>query len=163
MKVPSSAAFMANTSAACRRLFSNSGSLPSSPNVSLLLQGRKVPRSWYHSDHHPDSPPFPPAQSAILFAALNRVPEYGFSSQALSLGAKDAGYLEVSVRLFPRGAYDLINFHLLTQRLALKDRVQFPANAKLSVGKKVRVLTLERLKANKDIIHQWQGVSRTWS
>jgi ubiquinone biosynthesis protein COQ9 len=89
------------------------------------------------------------------------VPEYGFTSRALSLGAKDAGYLEVSIQLFPRGAYDLINFHLVTQRLALKDRVQFPAAAKLGVRQKIRILTLERLLANKDVIHQWQAVGHT--
>lgn len=112
----------------------------------------------YHSEHHPDPPPFPPVQTAILSAALERVPEYGFSEQALSLGAKDANYLEISVQLFPRGVYDLINYYLVTQRIALKDRVQFAGDSKLGVGKKVRILTLERLRANKDIIHQWQGV-----
>ena len=55
----------------------------------------------------------------------------------------------------------MINFHLVIQRLALKDRVQFSADAKLGVGQKVRVLTLERLLANKDVIHQWQAVSQT--
>jgi hypothetical protein len=154
---------MPNTSATCRRLLSVSHSPLCSLRLSPQLQAGKGSCRWYQSEHHPDPPPFPPVQTAILSAALNRVPEYGFSSQALSLGAKDAGYLEVSVQLFPRGVYDLINFHLVTQRLALKNRVQFPADAKLGVGKKVRILTLERLKANKDVIHQWQGVSRTWS
>ncbi len=111
----------------------------------------------YHSEHHPDPPPFPPAQESILSRALDRVPEYGFSDQALSLGAKDAGYLEISTQLFPRGVYDLVDYYLVLQRLALKDRVQFPEDSKLGVGKKVRVLTLERLRANKDIIHHWQG------
>src|SRR5271170_3716152 len=117
-------------------------------------------RRPYYSENHPEPPPFKTAQSAILTAALNRVPAYGFTSQALSIGAKDAGFLEVSVQLFPRGVYDLINFHLVTQRLALKDRVQFPEDGRVGVGKKVKVLTMQRLQANKDIIHQWQGVSR---
>jgi ubiquinone biosynthesis protein COQ9 len=146
-------ATMAKTSTICRRLLS--------PSVSLLPHPRKGSCRSYHSEHHPDPEPFPPAQTAILSAALNRVPEYGFTSRALSLGAKDAGYLEASIQLFPRGAYDLINFHLVVQRLALKDRVQFPADAKLGIGQKVRVLTLERLLANKDVIHQWQAVGRT--
>src|SRR2546423_3273669 len=153
---------MATTWIACKRLFSVPRSLPGCPSASLLLQPQKGLYRSYYSEHHPDPAPFPPIQAAILSAALNRVPEYGFSSQALSLGARDAGYLEASVQLFPRGVYDLINFHLVRQRLALKDRVHFPADAKLGVGNKIRVLTLERLTANKDIIHQWQGVSRTW-
>ena len=112
----------------------------------------------YYSYHCPDPPPFTPVQTTILAAALERVPVHGFTANALTLGAKDAGYLEVSVQLFPRGAYDLINYHLVTQRLGLKDRVQFPDDSELGVGKKVRTLTLERLRANKNIIHQWQGV-----
>ena len=121
---------------------------------SLLIHHRRP----YYSEHHPEPPPFKTAESAILTAALNRVPVYGFTSQALSIGAKDASFLEVSVQLLPRGVYDLINFHLVTQRLALKDRVQFPEDAELGVGKKIRTLTLERLRANKDIIQHWQGV-----
>ena len=152
---------MAKTLITSKKLFSVPRSLPGSTSVSLLQQPHGGPYRSYYSEHHPDPPPFSHAHAAILSAALNRVPDYGFSSQALSLGAKDAGFLEVSVQLFPRGVYDLINFHLVTQRLALKDRVQFPVDAKLGVGKKVRVLTLERLKANKDVIHQWQGVSPT--
>ncbi|ERF76435.1 hypothetical protein EPUS_07315 [Endocarpon pusillum Z07020] len=88
---------------------------------------------------------------------MRHVPTHGFSMRALTEGAKESGYLEVSVQLLPRGVFDLINYHLVTQRLALKDRVQFPKDSKLGAGEKVRTLTLERLRANQDIIHQWQG------
>lgn len=111
----------------------------------------------YYSQHHPDPPPFTPVQDKILSSALRFVPEHGFSETALALGAQNAGFLEVSVQLFPRGVYDLINYHLVTQRLALKDRVQFPPESKVGVGRKVRTLAWERLLANRDIIHQWQG------
>lgn len=89
---------------------------------------------------------------------MRHVPTHGFSMRALTEGAKESGYLEVSVQLVPRGVFDLINYHLVTQRLALKDRVQFPKDSKLGVGEKVRTLMLERLRANQDTIHQWQGV-----
>ena len=111
----------------------------------------------YFSQHHSDPAPFPPVQDTILSAALKRVPEHGFTNQALTLGAKDAGYLDVSVQLFPRGVFDLILYHLVSQRLALKKNVQFPEDVKLGVGRKVKTLTMTRLRANKDIIHQWQG------
>lgn len=110
----------------------------------------------YYSEHHPEPPPFPQMQDTILSSALKRVPEYGFSPKALTLGAQDAGFLEVSVQLFPRGVYDLINYHLVTQRLALKNNVQFNSETKLGLGRKVKIITMERLKANKDIIHRWQ-------
>ena len=110
----------------------------------------------YYSEHHPDPPPFPEIQDTILSSALKRVPEHGFTPKALTLGAQDAGYLEVSVQLFPRGVYDLINYHLVTQRLALRNKVQFDPDTKLGLGRKIKILTMERLRANKDIIHQWQ-------
>lgn len=138
---------------------------------SLLSKGnihtprRLIPSKWrsrskrkYHSEHHPEPPPFPDVQQRMLSAALRHVPTHGFSAKALSEGARDSGYLEVSVQLFPRGVFDLINFYLVTQRLALKDRVHFLEEAKLGLGQKVRALTLNRLRANEDIIHQWRGV-----
>lgn len=111
----------------------------------------------YYSKHHPEAPPFPEIQETILSSALKHVPEHGFTSKALTLGAQDAGYLEVSVQLFPRGVYDLINYHLVTERLALKHKVQFDPDTKLGLGRKIKILTMERLKANKEIIHCWQG------
>lgn len=112
----------------------------------------------YYSRHHPDPPPFPQAQETILAAALKRVPEYGFSQNALTRGAKDVGYLDVSTQLFPRGVFDLVNYYLVTQRLALKDSVQFPEDVKLGVGRKVKTLAMARLRANKDVIQHWQEV-----
>lgn len=112
----------------------------------------------YYSEHHPEPKPFPDAQENILSAAMSHVPTHGFSLKALAAGAKESGYLEISIQLFPRGVFDLIKYHLVTQRLALKDRVQFPEDSKIKVGQRVRTLTLERLRANKNIAHQWQGV-----
>ena len=123
-----------------------------------LATRQRLPSSRpYFSQYHPESPPFPPAQDTILSAALRRVPEHGFTQQALTLGAKDVGYLDVSVQLFPRGVFDLILYHLITQRLALKSNVQFPEDVQLGIGRKVKTLVMTRLRANKDIIHQWQG------
>lgn len=124
-------------------------------NISHLLTRRS-----YFSVHHPHPPPFPAAQDKILSCALNRVPQYGFTEEALTLGSRDAGYLDVSVQLFPRGVFELINYHLVSQRLALKDGVQFPQSTHQGLTSKVRTLAMARLRANRDIIHQWQGVSR---
>ena len=111
----------------------------------------------YYSEHHPNPPPYPKIQESILSAALKRVPQHGFTDEALTLGGKDVGYLDVSIQLFPRRAFDLINYHLMTQRLALKDNVQFPEDAKLGTGRKIKTLAMTRLRGNRDIIHQWQG------
>lgn len=123
---------------------------------SLRCRPTQASLRTYYSEYHPDPPPFPQIQDSILSSALKHVPTLGFSPKALTLGAQDAGYLEVSVQLFPRGIYDLINYHLVTQRLALKKNVQFDPDTNLGVGQKVKILTMERLKANKDIIPRWQ-------
>ena len=122
----------------------------------------------YHSYDYAQPPPFPPTESAILSSAYAHVPSHGFTIDALKLGARDAGYLDVSTNLLPRGVFDLVNYHLVTQRLALKDNVQFPDNGesgkKMGVGSKVRTLTLARLRANEPVVHRWQEVSsqRGW-
>jgi ubiquinone biosynthesis protein COQ9 len=118
-------------------------------------------RCAYHSYDYAQPPPFPPVEAAILSSAYAHVPNHGFTIDALKLGARDAGYLDVSTNLLPRGVFDLINYHLVTQRLALKDSVQFPDSQdgkKMGVGSKVRSLTLARLRANEPILHRWQEV-----
>lgn len=133
---------------------------PSSCAVQLYRQ--------YHSYQHPPSlTPFPPAESAILSAALLHVPSNGFSNAALTLGARDAGYLDISVNLLPRGVFDLVRYHLATERLRLKERVDFckfesqqgqEGLGNFGISDKIRALCKERLKANTPIIHQWQEV-----
>lgn len=113
-------------------------------------------RTYYSYEHDP-TPPFTPAESSILSAALIHVPHHGFTASALTLGARDAGYPDVSTNLFPRGPFDLIHYHLVTQRLALGTQIQFP-DAKMGVGARVRALALQRLRANKAVIHRWQEV-----
>lgn len=123
----------------------------------LLFQHSQ--RAPYHSYEHVEPPPYHETESKILSSALTHVPAHGFSQQALTLGAKDVGYLDISTNLFRKGAYDLVLYYLVTQRLALKDRVQFPEDPKLGVGRKVRSLILARLRANveADVVHQWSG------
>jgi ubiquinone biosynthesis protein COQ9 len=90
---------------------------------------------------------------------------HGFTDASLSLGAREAGYLDITVNLFPRGAFDLVNYHLVTKRLALKKLLDIEAAKDdggalkgRGVGARVRFLTLERLMANRPIIHRWQEV-----
>ncbi|KAI8939017.1 hypothetical protein NX059_004860 [Plenodomus lindquistii] len=117
-------------------------------------------RCLYHSYDYAQPPPFAPAESAILSAAYAHVPSHGFTIDALKLGARDAGYLDASTNLLPRGVFDLVNYHLVTQRLSLQNSVQFhdedTTAKKMGVGSKVRALTLARLRANEPIIHRWQ-------
>ena len=91
------------------------------------------------------------------------VPDHGFTQTSLKLGAQDAGYLPVSVNLFRRGAFDLINYHLVTQRLSLKDNSRLQSSLEQStpqpgIGARVSELVLARLLANQPTIHRWQDV-----
>lgn len=115
-------------------------------------------RLSYHSYEHEPLPPYPAAESAILSEAMKHVPTHGFTTEALTLGAKVAGYRDISTNLFPKGAFELIRYHLVSQRLALGDRVQFP-DEPLAVGRKVRSLVLGRLRANVEtgVVPHWQG------
>lgn len=118
----------------------------------------------FHSYQHPPPPsPYNPVETAILEASLARVPEHGFSTAAMVYGARDVGYLDISVNLFPRGAFDLIAYHLVSQRLRLVKAVEFEdterqSGKKLGVGAKVRALCIERLRGNGPYIHHWQEV-----
>lgn len=119
-------------------------------------------RRSFHSYEHPSSPgPFGKTETAILEAAYKHVPEHGFTHRALSLGARDAGLLDISASALPEGPFGLIRYHLLTSREALAARSQDlfeKEDAPRGVGGKVRALTWERLMANRDVIHRWQEV-----
>jgi ubiquinone biosynthesis protein COQ9 len=147
---------MSTASAPCRTLLSSWRSASRAERRAQIPFSQR--KRSYFSVHHPDPPPFPEIHDRILSAGVGQVPKYGFTKEALVMGAKEAGYLDVSVQLFPRGAFDLIQYYLATQRLALKNKVQFPTGAQLGLGTKVRTLAMARLRANADTIHQWQGV-----
>jgi ubiquinone biosynthesis protein COQ9 len=91
---------------------------------------------------------------------------HGFTLTSLSLGAKDAGYIDASVNLFERGAFGLVLWHLYTQRTSLaekcKDIFKIEEGKKeMGVGSKVKALTWERLMSNHSIISRWQEVRIT--
>ena len=109
----------------------------------------------YHSYEHEAPPPFNPTEDAILSAALSHVPTYGFTTTALTQGARDAGYLDISTNLFPTGAFSLVNYHLVTQRLALaKHSASLQPGTEITAN--IKTLALRRLHANTPIIHRWQ-------
>lgn len=112
-------------------------------------------RCHYHSYEHEELPPFAPTQTEILSAGLALVPELGFTHDALTQGARDAGYRDISVNLFPEGVFALVQYHLATQRLALASK---QIQQDQSIALKVKELAIERLHANTPIIHRWQEV-----
>lgn len=135
------------------RILPRVSTLKVAPNIVSRAQIRT-----YYSIYHPEPSPFPPIQSQILASALRAVPRLGFTQDAILVGCRENGYREASTQLFPRGAYDLIHYYLVTQRLSLKDRVQFPEDQKLRLTQKVKTLTWARLQANADagVIEHWQ-------
>lgn len=120
-------------------------------------------RRNFHSYDHPAPPtPFSPAERAILTAAYAHVPEHGFSHEALALGARDAGYLDISTNLLPDGVFSLVQWHMVAQREALAGRVHalFSREERLGVGQKVEALVWERLMGNAAVIGRWQEVRK---
>lgn len=115
----------------------------------------------YHSYDHPDlTSSFHPHEKTILSAAYKHVPQHGFSRKALTLGAKDAGYLDISTSVLPDGPFSLIRYHLVTRRegLAAKSKNIFGESSEASVSDKVERLTWERLQGNEAIVDRWQEV-----
>ena len=109
----------------------------------------------YYSYEHQIPPPFSSTENAILSAALTHVPTQGFTVTALTRGARDAGYLDISTNLFPTGAFSIVNYHLVTQRLALAKRASsLPPHTDIATN--LRTLALQRIHANRPIIHRWQ-------
>lgn len=118
-------------------------------------------RSRYHSYTHPAPPgPFNATESALLSAAYAHVPGYGFTAEALALGARDAGYLDISVNLLPHGVFDLIRWHLVTRReaLARKSKELELDSAATTAEDRVFELTWERLLGNGEVVGRWQEV-----
>ncbi|AEO67736.1 uncharacterized protein THITE_16677, partial [Thermothielavioides terrestris NRRL 8126] len=136
-------------------------------------------RRAYHSHDHPPPPgPFTPAEQALLSAAYARVPQHGFTAEALALGARDAGLLDISPAVLPDGGvFGLIRWHLYTQRTALAGKVEEifgssggggrdggdggealgKGQAPLTtVADKVEALAWARLQANEAIVGHWQ-------
>ena len=116
-----------------------------------LPQGR-----LYHSYEYDQSPPFTSTEQSILSNALSHVPDHGFTSTALTRGARDAGYLDVSANLIHNDPFTIINYHLVTQRLALANGAPSRPQSPNEVSTNIRKLALRRLHANKPIIHRWQ-------
>lgn len=119
-------------------------------------------RRTYHSyDHSSTVKSSGFVEHAILSAAYKHVPQHGFSQRALGLGARDSGYLDISPSVLSDGLFSLIRYHLITQRQSLAPKcaqIFSQDDPQRSIGGRVTALTWERLKANGDIVHQWQEV-----
>ena len=129
----------------------------------MILQALRRPPSLhpifakraYHSYEHDRTSPFTPPEHALLSASLAQVPKLGFTLDALAQGARDAGYRDISINLFPAGPFALVRYHLVTQRQALASK---PVEQDPSVNSKIRSLALGRLRANNAVIDRWQEV-----
>ena len=157
---------MSFNSLSSRKLFLNSSLLRLTRTTSILHTAKVA--ALYHSYDHPSPPPYPPAETAILSAALPHIPANGFSDKSLVLGARDAGYLPLSVNLLPRGVFELVIFWLVSRRLGLKEALDSSDGGlrrqweeqKVGVGGRVRSLVIERLRMNEraGIVGKWQEV-----
>lgn len=127
-------------------------------NITPSSSLRPAFRRSYYTPGTPHPAAFPPDQSAILSEAVKYIPEHGFSHQSLVLGAQSAGYSSASTVLLPNGVFDLVRYHLISQRHALQatpiDR-SLPNGKAPGVSAKLRQLIIARLHANESIIHKY--------
>lgn len=122
------------------------------PRQQPLCNTLKGQNRTYHSEHHPTTPhEYSNSQTTILSAALAHVPTHGFSHNALTLGARDAGFLDVSVQLLPRGEFDLVLFWLASRRGMLRDVPAEKFSEGMTVEDKTKMLVLERLWMNEGL------------
>jgi len=143
-----------------------SATLAALPRRAALV-ARPILAKPYHSYDHPSTQSsFNETETAILDAAYKHVPDLGFSQAALSRGARDAGYLDMSTTALQDGPFSLIRYHLVTRRegLAARSGEIFAGEGGQGVGvlDKVERLTWERLLGNREVIHKWQEVGWKW-
>jgi len=117
----------------------------------------------YHSSDHPDPQrqSFNAAEQDILSAAYRYIPTHGFAESTLAVGAREAGYLDTSSIILSNGVFDLIRWHLVTQRQRLaekKEEILGPQSASLNMTEKLERLVWARLMGNAEIIRRWQEV-----
>ena len=165
--LPSSAIKTARTSR-CLSSLSQSQSRPQQQHRQIRTPLTTPLRTYHSYDHPPPPGPFNPTEEAILSAAYAQVPEHGFSAESLAIGARSAGFLDISTTILPEGTFSLIRYHLVKQREALAARRDaLFANQQqqnpnpTSVSAKVEALTWERLLGNAQVISRWQEVSKT--
>ncbi|KAI2634516.1 ubiquinone biosynthesis protein COQ9 [Xylaria nigripes] len=129
------------------------------PLANRIRNPATIPRPYHSYDHPAPASTFSPTEQAILSAAYKHVPEHGFTQQALSAGARDAGYLDISTNLLPNGPFSLIHYHLLTQREALapqRDALLSAEAPATTVPARIERLTWARLQGNREVNHRWQ-------
>jgi ubiquinone biosynthesis protein COQ9 len=139
---------------------------PRLPPRTFKISIKPIRSRLYHSHDHPPPPgPFNETESLILSASAPYIPTHGFTHTTLALGAKDAGYIDASTNLFPKGAFSLVWWHLYSQRIGLKDvrdglgwEQERDGKKEMGVGQKVKALTWERLMGNREVVGRWQEV-----
>lgn len=125
------------------------------PPVLLFNYQQNWGRCLYHSYEHPEQDVFNAAERLVLTAAMKHVPELGFTLDAIKKGSIDTGHLEITHNLFPSGQFDLIRFHLIRERYKLQN-LRGELELEKGIGKKIRRLCYERLRANEPYLSQWQ-------
>lgn len=81
----------------------------------------------------------------ILADALKRVPESGFEL-ALTEALREKGYSDATRNLFPKGPFNLIQYHLNQQKLQLKNAA---VSSDGSFSENIKTLVLHRLMGNR--------------
>lgn len=101
----------------------------------------------YHSEDHKEFELTSP-QTEILQKALTLVPKYGFQHKAILEASREKGFSDAIQSLFPHGTYDLIHYHLVTERRNLKKFIELDEFKLLNEAERLKYLVKKRLQAN---------------
>lgn len=76
------------------------------------------------------------------------------------MGARDVGFLDVSIQLLSRQEMDLVLYWLASRRGLLQAKVQngLFEGKQSSIDEKIKALVIERLRMNSKVVHRWQDV-----
>ncbi|KAI5855234.1 ubiquinone biosynthesis protein COQ9 [Tricharina praecox] len=121
----------------------------------LRLHAPRLPQARSFVSHsHPTAATdaYTPLESTLLTTALTHVPTYGFTSTSLLHSLRRHGYPDTSLALFPRGAFSLVQWHLVSQRAALA-RSDTPTPGS---PPGIRDLIVARLRGNIEVLPRWQ-------
>ncbi|KAI8929057.1 COQ9-domain-containing protein [Entophlyctis helioformis] len=96
-------------------------------------------------------------QAHILEAALCHVPALGWTQEALSAGAKDHGYVDITHGLFPRGPVELVEYFIQSRTRLIAPTLADEGIdlSQMGVTARVRAASIARLRMTQPYINKW--------
>jgi len=98
-----------------------------------------------------------PIEERILKNAMKYVPQFGFTRDAISQGAIEAGFSPATESIFKKGEFDLIDYFYKNSNKRLEEHLTElkQQNTKLGISELIRTALVFRLKLLEPYIEHW--------